>query len=185
MFLALTVMAASPYVPIYQAMPPRAVLARPVPELEYIAWMAGAWRCHTHSFAVGSTPSHDFGESTYTAKMVMRNALNRQRTWLQLADSASRDLSFITYDPMTKHWVVTGIEWPVSYGTSVGTIVGNKIVVIGDATVFGRQYRLRQTYTKLSNDAFKIFNEEQLPDGTWMPDDEYDFVRLKSKPHRF
>lgn len=49
----------------------------------------------------------------------------------------------------------------------------------GSATVFGRKYRLRSTYTKQSNDAFTLVNEEQRPDGTWLRDDEYDYVHAK------
>ena len=181
MFLALMTLANSPYVPIYKAIPPRSVLAQRVPQLQQIAWMAGTWRCHAHSFAVGSTPARDFGQSNYTAKFIMRNALNGERPWLQLADDAGRDLSFITYDPLARQWVVTGIEWPVTYGTTTGSMRSNRLVVTGVTTIFGRDYRLRQTYTKLGNNAFRIFNEEQRPDGTWIADDEYDFVRTKSK----
>jgi hypothetical protein len=144
--------------------------------------MIGTWRCHLHSFAVGSAPARDFGISTYRAQLIMPNALNGERSWLQMADTRNRDWSFITYDPMAKQWVVTGIEWPVTYGVSTGTMRGNRLVVSGKATIFGRDYRLRQTYTKRSNDAFTILNEELSPDGTWIRDDEYDFVR--ATPHR-
>jgi hypothetical protein len=181
MLVPVTAAANPPYVAIYQAMPSRSMLAQPVLELRKIAWMVGKWRCHIRSFAVGSTPARDFGESTYTARFIMRNALNGEKTWLQLADDATHDLSFITYDPMAKQWVVTGIEWPVSYGVSTGQLTGDSLVATGDSTIFGRKYRLRQSYTRLSDDAFKITNEEQRPDGSWIADDEYDFVRSKSK----
>ena len=178
LLLPLMLLAPTHYVPIYEAMPPRSALKEPVPQLKQIAWLVGTWRCHAHSFAVGSAPAHDFGESTYSAKFIMRNPLNGEQPWLQLVDEATRDLSFITYDPMAKRWVVTGIEWPVTYGTSTGTMTGNRLVVTGTSTIFGREYRLRQTYTKVSDNAFTIFNEEQRPDGSWIPDDEYDFVRV-------
>lgn len=180
-FASLLVFVATPYVPIYEAMPSRAALSRPVPELKQIAWMKGTWRCHMHTFAVGSAPAHDAAQELYTAKFIMRNALNGEQSWLQVEDAKQRDLSFITFDPMAKRWVVTGIEWPVTYGTTVGMMMGNRLVATGTVTVFGRDYILRQTYTKLNNDAFRIFNEEQRPDGSWLPDDEYDFVRVHRK----
>lgn len=171
--------AAAPYVPIYQAMPPRALLKRPVAELKKIAYMAGTWRCHTYAFATGKVPAHDYGYTMYTGTFIMRNVLNGQRQWLQLVDERERDLSFITYDPMARQWVVTGIEWPVSYGVSTGTMRANQLIVGGNVTVFGRNYRLRTSYVKHSNDSFSLINEEQRPDGTWLRDDEYDFVRVR------
>lgn len=179
LILTLLLAASSPYVPIYQAMPPRAVLARPVPQLAQIAFMAGTWRCHVRSFATGTARAHDFGQTTYTGTFLMRNVLNGQKSWLQLADVRRRDLSFITYDPLAKQWVVTGIEWPVSYGVGTGTMIGNRLIVTSDVTVFGRRYHLRSTYIKHSNDAFTLLNEEQRPDGSWLRDDEYDYVRVK------
>ena len=180
MLLPLLLLASTGYVPIYEAMPSRAVLKQPVPELKRLAWMTGTWRCHIHSFAIGSAPARDFGESTYSAKFIMRNPLNRERTWLQLADAAGRDLTLVTYDAMAHRWVMTGVEWPVSYGVSTGAMSRNQLVLTGDATVFGRNYHLRQTITKLSDNAFTILNEERRPDATWIRDDEYDFVRAKA-----
>lgn len=158
--LAIVLAAVAPYVPIYQAMPSRAAIK-------------------VYSFATGSVRSRDYGETTYVAKFIMPNRLSGQRTWLQIEDARQRDLSFITYDPMAKQWAMTGIEWPVSYGVATGSMSGNRLVVTGNATVFGRPYFLRTTYTKKTNDAFTLLNEERMPDGKWMPDDEYDFVRVK------
>jgi len=180
MLLPMLLLASSPYVPIYEAMPSRAILKRPVPELKHLGWMVGAWRCHVHSFAVGRAPARDFGESSYTAKFIMPNALNGQRTWLQLADTTSRDLTLLTFDPMARRWVLTGIEWPVSYGVSTGEMSGHRLVLTGGATVFGRNYHLRQTITKVGENSFTILNEERRPDGRWIRDDEYDFVRSAS-----
>lgn len=170
---------AAPYVPIYQAMPPREVLKQPVAELKQIAYMAGTWRCHVYTFATGKVAAHDYGYSPYTGSFIMRNALNGQRSWLQMVDERQRDLSFITYDPMARQWVVTGIEWPVSYGVQTGKMSANRLVVFGFATVFGHKYRLRTSYVKHTNDSFSLINEEQRPDGSWMRDDEYDFVRTR------
>lgn len=180
MLLNLLFLANTAYVPIYEAMPPRSVMAKRVPELQLISWMTGTWRCHARSFAAGSAPAKDFGETNYTAKLIMRNGLNGERTWAQLADAKARDLTLITFDPMARRWVMTGIEWPVSYGVSTGTMSHNRLVLTGNATVFGRDYYLRQTITKLSNDAFTILNEERRPDGTWLRDDEYDFTRART-----
>lgn len=179
MILAFLLAAATPYVPIYEALPPRTVLKQPIAELKHIAYMAGTWRCHVYSFSTGRVPAHDYGRTTYTATFIMRNLLNGQAVWLQIADKRGRDLSFITYDPLAKQWASTGIEWPVSYGVSTGSRHGEQLVMTGSATVFGRKYRLRSTYTKQSNDAFTLVNEEQRPDGTWLRDDEYVYVRVK------
>lgn len=170
---------ATSYQPIYQAMPPKDSFKKPVPQLKEIAYMSGTWRCHVHAFAVGSAPARDFGEKTYVGKFIMHNPLNGEQPWLQIEDEDHRDLSFISYDPLAERWVVTGIEWPVTYGAQTGKMEGNKLVVAGKVTVFGRDYLIRATYTKHSDDAFTIFNEEQLPNGSWLPDDEYDFVRVK------
>jgi hypothetical protein len=43
--------------------------------------------------------------------------------------------------------------------------------VAGTVTVFGRLYQLRTTYTKQSDDAFTLVNEERRPDGTWLRDE--------------
>lgn len=55
---------------------------------------------------------------------------------------------------------------------------GNQLVFEGTAQILGEVVELRHRFVKLSDDAWKIENDEKQADGSWLPIDEKRFTRV-------
>jgi hypothetical protein len=152
----------------------RSIMARPIRELSEIGWMQGTWS------VTGVTNKQDgttqpIPPTTYVFSPIMKNR------WMFGADGRSADYLYITYDPFARHWVVLRFGNNPSYGmwTSERGWVGNRIDFITNFSfVNGREYRRRLTIIHKDPRTFGIYELEQQPDGSFIPDDAYDFKRI-------
>lgn len=152
-----------------------ATLDQPPAQLAEVRWMIGTWDVEVTVFATAASPqSVERGTSQITP------ALNGY--WLQLADTypaGTQDLSFLTYNRVTREWVSLGLD---SFGNSVlakgAAWDGTRLVLTAaDVEVLGEIVTLRQTMEKRGADELVLLNEEKLPNGTWLPLDQYRYRR--------
>jgi hypothetical protein len=151
------------------------IIARPIRELTLFTWMFGTW--HAHNIAeLPDGRQKDFGLTTYVFAPTMHGR------WIFGADGRAKDEMYISYDPFARRYVLLRIQSNPSYGLWVSTDGwrSNRIVFLTNFSyVNGRQYRRRLTIIHRNSRNFAIYNEEQLPDGSWTADDS---VELSKQP---
>jgi len=148
---------------------------RPVRELSQISWMAGTWKAHSVEH-INNGKSRDHGVTTYVFGLTMRGR------WLFGADGRARDYFYLTFDPFARHWVMLRFEDKPSYGFWVSGAGwrGNRIEFTSVYSVVnGRQYQRRLTIVHKDARAFGIYDEEQLPGGSWARDDSVELTRQR------
>jgi hypothetical protein len=129
----------------------RSILERPIRELSSFGWMSGTWRAHnTEQLPDGKT--HDLGLNTYVFAPTMKNR------WIFGADGKAADEFYITFDPFAGRYVLVRLEKNPSYAN-------------------GRQYHRRITIIHKDARTFGIYDEEELPDGSWTADDAVELTR--------
>jgi hypothetical protein len=149
-------------------------IGKPAPEMAQIAWLIGEWDVTARVFATRQEPERvSQGRSKVTAAF--------GGVWLQFADSygaSSPDLSFMTFSPVKKKWLTVTIdETTNAITTAVDRWTGNRLIFVGQVEIVGEQVTLRQTLQKISDSAYRVLNEERLPDGTWAALDEYSYKK--------
>ncbi len=149
------------------------IIARPIRELSHFGWMSGTWRAHN----VEELPDgkrRDLGINTYIFAFTMKGR------WLFGADGKAQDEFYITYDPFANRYVLLRIEGDPSYGIWVSESGwrGNAIVFTSNFSYAnGRQYRRRITIIHKDARTFGIYDEEELPDGSWTADDAVELTK--------
>lgn len=152
-----------------------ATLDQVPPQLAEVSWMLGTWDVEVTVFATPESP-----QSVERGVSEIAPALKGH--WLQLADTypaGTQDLGFLTYNRVTREWVSLGLD---SFGNSVlakgaGWDGRRLILIAAGVEVLGEVVTLRQTVEKRGADEFVLLNEEKLPDGTWLPLDQYRYRR--------
>ncbi|GAC1300122.1 MAG: hypothetical protein NVSMB19_06100 [Vulcanimicrobiaceae bacterium] len=151
----------------------RAIINRPIRELSELGWMMGTWNAHSVEERANGT-SQDRGVTTYVFGLTMKGR------YVFGADGKARDYIFITFDPFARHWVLVRFEGNPSYGIWVSDAgwKGNRIEFLSNFSYAnGRQYRRRITLIHKDARTFGIYNEEQLADGRWTPDDAVELTK--------
>lgn len=140
-------------------------LLKPAPELEQLKWLLGTWSVTAKG---GETPA-EVGVTTTTLTM--------DGTWIEGRDvykGEARDLSYITYNQVTKIWLALHID---RYGNVVMTqskgASGKEWIFDGYATIMGEDVYLRQTIKQISDREYSVTNSERLRNGEWRYIDEY------------
>lgn len=153
-----------------------AQVGQPTPEIKSVAWLVGTW--DVTAKVQGGSPA------TSTDKGVSTTAYVLGGTWLQTQDTypgGTQDIGYLTYNPVTKQWVALGID---STGNAVTTTStgwqGNRLVLTGNVIIVGEPTMLRQTVEKVSDNGYDVINEEQMPDGSWIVLDRYEYRRSAS-----
>lgn len=148
-------------------------VGKPSPELERVRWLVGRWAIQSRVFAQGEAFA-DGGESSVEEIL--------GGTWLQIRDSydgQSQDLGFLSFNPVTKEWVALGIDRTGNAVTATGRgWEGNRLMLVANAEIVGERVVLRQTMEKVSDDQYRVLNEEKLSDGSWARIDEYVYTRI-------
>jgi hypothetical protein len=151
----------------------RSILERPIRELSSFGWMSGTWRAHnTEQLPDGKT--HDLGLNTYVFAPTMKNR------WIFGADGKAADEFYITFDPFAGRYVLVRLEKNPSYGIWISALGwrGNQIVFTSTFSYAnGRQYHRRITIIHKDARTFGIYDEEELPDGSWTADDAVELTR--------
>jgi len=151
----------------------QATIVRPIRELAQIGWLTGTWSAHSvdqlgdGSSRVGRTTTYVFG-------------LTMKGRWLFGADGRGRDYLYMTFDPFSRKWVLLRIQGNPSYGlwTSENGWRGNRIEFTSSYSFAnGRQYRRRLTIIHKDVRTCGIYDEEQLPNGSWTPDDYVELTK--------
>ncbi len=151
----------------------QSVVHHSIRQLSQISWMSGTWRAH-NSERVGVGRSRDLGLNTYVFGFTMHGR------WLFGADGKASDFIYITYDPFAHRWALARLQGNPSYGIwiSEGGWKGNRIVF---ETTFsyanGHPYHRRLTIIHKDARTFGIYDEEQLPDGSWTADDAVELTK--------
>ena len=149
------------------------IIGRPIRELAAFGWMIGTWRAHNVE-QLPDGKSRDLGLNTYIFALTMKNR------WLFGADGKASDEFSITYDPFARRYVLVRLEGNPSYGIWVSGAGwrGNSIVFTSNFSYAnGRQYRRRITIIHKDARTFEIFDEEQVPDGSWTADDAVELTK--------
>jgi hypothetical protein len=144
-------------------------LGKPSPEIERLSWMLGRWKVAVR-VAGQEVKESDRGESV--AQMVIGG------TWLEVRDSyqgVEQDVSYLTYNIVTKEWIALGIDKTGNAVTATGKAWdGDRLTLLAqNATVVGERVTLRQVLERISDREYVLRNEEQLPSGSWALVDEY------------
>jgi hypothetical protein len=154
-------------------------LESPPPELERMSWMLGSWDVTAHVFATATTP-----ERVSQGQSEVRLSLGNH--WYQITDTypdGGMDEGFLTYNPATKQW--TSVLVDVSGNAVISTARGwldNRIVFLTpEIEILGEKATLQQTIERRGPTEYHVLNEEKLPDGRWVPLDEYTY-RKRSEP---
>jgi hypothetical protein len=171
---------APPLVPFQPSVPQslrdpnvQSVLHHDIRQLSQIAWMAGTWRARNIQ-EMGDGRPRDVGMNTYVFGFTMHGR------WLFGADGKADDFMYLTYDPFAHRWVLMRFQGNPSYGIwlSDGGWKGNRIVF---ETTFsyanGREYHRRLTIIHKDARTFGIYDEEQVPDGSWIADDAVELTK--------
>jgi hypothetical protein len=154
-------------------------LGQPPAELEQVSWMLGEWTVEAKVYATPANP-----ESVEQGRCSITKVLGD--SWLQLADTypeGTQDLGFLTYNLVTRRWVSLGLD---SLGNSIATHgerwVSDRLVLTAPGVeIMGEVVTLRQTIVRTGQDEFRLVNEEQRPDGSWVALDEYRYRREGKK----
>jgi hypothetical protein len=82
----------------------------------------------------------------------------------------------LQFDKRSNVWVLKGgYDW----GSEIaGSWTNTKIIFLGTISLEGFKITERQTWTKISNDEFRISYEEQLKDGKWFLSEINNYKRL-------
>ncbi len=151
----------------------RGIIARPIRQLSQIGWMQGTW-------AVTGVSNREDGTTvpvpptTYVFSPIMNGR------WMFGADGRASDYIYLTFDPFTRRWVALRFGNNPSYGMwqSQKGWVGNRIdFVTNFSYVNGRQYRRRLTIIHKDARTFGIYELEEQADGSFIPDDAYEFKK--------
>lgn len=151
----------------------RRTLAAGLPQLKRFDWMLGTWSARNVEELPSGT-SRDLGLNTYVFAYTMK------KHWFFGADGKARDEFYITYDPFVDRFILIRLEGNPTYGiwTSPDGWHGNRIVFSGVFTVaVGRLYQRRLTIIHKDARNFGIYDEEQLPNGTWSADDAVELTK--------
>ncbi|MBI4752400.1 MAG: S9 family peptidase [Acidobacteria bacterium] len=147
-------------------------LGKPAPEMDQLKWLIGTWEITTRVFATQTTSERtEQGQGTVTPFM--------DGTWLSLADSygpnGPDDQGFMSYDPFTKKWISLAIDKSgIVMVTMADGWKDNRLIFCAPPVeILGVSVQLRQILEKRSETEYRILNEEQLPNGEWVPVDEY------------
>ena len=149
------------------------ITTRPIRELAQIGWMQGVWSVSgvTNRADSGTQP---IKPTTYVFSPIMKGR------WMFGADGNAKDYIYLTFDPFARHWVALRFGDNPTYGMwqSDRGWVGNRIDFITNFSyVNGRQYRRRLTIIHKDARTFGIYELEQQPDGSFIPDDAFDFKK--------
>jgi hypothetical protein len=151
----------------------QAMLRRSIPLLSSFNWMTGTW--HAHNFEnVGDGQQRDLGTNTYVFAQTMKGR------WIFGADGKASDYFYITYDPFAEHWALVRMNVDPSYGIWISERGwrGNSIEFTSTyAYALGRPYQRRTTIVRKGPKAFGMYDEEQLPDGSWTSDDSVELTK--------
>ncbi len=135
--------------------------------------MMGTW--HAHNFEnVGDGQQRDLGTNTYVFAQTMKGR------WIFGADGKASDYFYITYDPFAEHWALVRMNADPSYGIWISDRGwrGNSIEFTSTyAYALGRPYQRRTTIVRKGAKAFGMYDEEQLPDGSWTSDDSVELTK--------
>ena len=151
----------------------RSIIGRPIRELSQVAWMQGTWRA-TGSYELSDGSSKRIEPTTWVFAPVLNNR------WLFGADGRSQDYLYLTFDPFLRRWTALRFAANPAYGIWISDRgwVDNRIdFVTNFSYANGRQYRRRLTIIRKDARTFGIYETEQLPDGTWTPDDAVELTR--------
>jgi hypothetical protein len=151
----------------------QAMLRRSIALLSSFNWMTGTW--HAHNFEnVGDGQQRDLGTNTYVFAQTMKGR------WIFGADGKASDYFYITYDPFAEHWALVRMNVDPSYGIWISERGwrGNSIEFTSTyAYALGRPYQRRTTIVRKGPKAFGMYDEEQLPDGSWTSDDSIELTK--------
>jgi hypothetical protein len=143
------------------------ILRRPIAQLSAFAWLTGTW--HARNIEIlGDGRQRDLGTNTYVFAQTMKGR------WIFGADGKATDYFYITFDPFVQRWILVRMNPSPAYGiwTSDRGWQRNTIEFTSTyAYSTGRPYRRRITIDHKDPRSFNIYDEEQLPDGSWTSDD--------------
>jgi hypothetical protein len=148
-------------------------LAHPIAELSTFGWMTGTWSARNVR-EIPEAKTHDLTVNTYVFAFTMKNR------WIFGADGKAKDEFYITFDPIARQYVLVRLEADPSYGIWVSSQGwrGNGIVFTSEVSyAYGQPYRRRVTIDHVNGRTFTIFDEEQLPDGSWSADDAMELTK--------
>lgn len=148
-------------------------IGKPTPEIQALSWMTGTWTVTATVQAGANVAKPEAGTSVI--------AYTLDGTWLEIRDTypgGTQDIGYLTYNPARKSWIALGID---STGNAVTTLSagweGSKISFAGNVMIVGIPVTLRQTMTKISDAAYDVTNEQQMPDLNWVLLDRYEYRR--------
>ncbi len=149
------------------------ITARPIRELSQIGWMQGVWNVTGIMNTLEGT-TIPIKPTSYVFSFVMKDR------WMFGADGNAKDYIYLTFDPFAHRWVVLRFGENPAYGMwqSERGWVGNRIdFVTNFSYVNGRQYRRRLTIIHKDARTFGIYELEETADGSFIPDDAYEFKK--------
>jgi hypothetical protein len=149
------------------------ITSRPIRELSQIGWMQGVWNATGVSNTLEGT-TIPIKPTSYVFSFTMKDR------WMFGADGSAKDYIYLTFDPFAHRWVVLRFGSNPAYGMwqSEKGWVGNRIdFVTNFSYVDGRQYRRRLTIIHKDARTFGIYELEESPDGSYIPDDAYEFKK--------
>ncbi len=151
----------------------RGILRRPIAEMSQFGWMIGTWRAHNVE-VLGDGRQVDLGLNTYVFAQTMQNR------WIFGGDGKATDYFYITFDPFARHWVFVRVNPNPAYGIWVSDTGWRQNTIVFTSNysyVNGRQYRRRTTIIRKDPRTFGIYEEEQLPNGSWTADASVELTR--------
>lgn len=153
----------------------RSILAHPIRELALISWMKGTWHVE------GSVNLPD-GKTAGTPGTVFVFAPIMNGRWMFGADGHDSEYVYLSYDPFARHWVAIRFSASPSFAiyTSSAGWIGNRIdFTTNFSYVNGRQYRRRLTIIHKDARTFGLYEQEQIPDGSWTSDAAFEFTKAR------
>jgi hypothetical protein len=154
------------------------VLHRSISLLSTFNWMMGTWNAHNVE-EMGDGRQRDLGTNTYVFAQTMKGR------WIFGADGKATDYFYISYDPFAEHWILVRMNSNPSYGLWISERGwhGNTIEFTSTyAYALGRPYQRRTTLVRKDAKSFGIYDEEQLPDGSWTSDDSVELTKQAETP---
>lgn len=173
--LALLIAAGSPN--LYQRVEQRlaaepalaAGLGQAAPQMGEVQWMIGTWEV---------TSEIEGRSDAETGTSIVAPVLGG--AWLEIRDTypgGTQDVGYLGYSAAEGGWTSVAIDATMNANRATARGWENgRIVFEGDFLIIGLPTHLRQTVEKVSDDDYRVTNDE-LVDGNWVRLDSYRYRR--------
>jgi hypothetical protein len=142
-----------------------------VAELERFRWIAGEWNYENAVPATRHSPAYsDSGRQKF--------AISDIDGWICSVGADGALHRMLTFDAFSAQWIFVLLRGSYGMLRSKEGWRGDEIAFEGLMTMIGVECEWRMTWTRESDERFRLVNEERNTDGLWAYIDEWRFTRV-------